>query len=301
MPAAAFFLALLCLVLCAQRATAGCGEMSWPCFSTSNGTTGRPCGANAFVAVTTCKDGGAFQCAPCDYNDPAELCGQNFGAQCASGCDWNWCFKRNLTDLGSCASPGCQVCMAQFACSNNGPQQCEQATDGPEWGQVCVQPLSCTATDGAAFSQVCTASAEKKGSAAVPQQYPAAQPRGTSFAALQKGYLSAIAGKGAAWTDYKAAPGPKADRSGVVCVEGLLTPVKLTADGNPACVSADGANCVWTPTPSDCSSLAAASWSGTPVLECGAAMAEIWGSTGYEDPGSWCSKAKAGLAKMGYA
>ncbi|KAI9008693.1 hypothetical protein DFJ74DRAFT_711787 [Hyaloraphidium curvatum] len=66
--------------------------------------------------------------------------------------------------------------------------------------------------------------------------------------------------------------------------------VSTTPGGNPACLSRDARNCIWT---SDecCKGLVNTAGSTAPFLECGPPHAAIWGDSGMVDPEGWCMKA----------
>ena len=59
----------------------------------------------------------------------------------------------------------------------------------------------------------------------------------------------------------------------------------ITRDGNPACASYDGANCLWG------QSLRDIDFSRVRPLVCGAAHRALYGVTGFEDPNHWCNLA----------
>jgi len=59
----------------------------------------------------------------------------------------------------------------------------------------------------------------------------------------------------------------------------------ITADGNPACATYDGANCLWG------KSVAQIDFAKVKPLACGARHRELYGSTGFEDPKHWCNVA----------
>lgn len=59
----------------------------------------------------------------------------------------------------------------------------------------------------------------------------------------------------------------------------------ITADGNPACASYDGASCLWGRKMSDID------FSRVKPLVCGAAHRRLYGVTGFEDPKHWCNLA----------
>ena len=59
----------------------------------------------------------------------------------------------------------------------------------------------------------------------------------------------------------------------------------ITADGNPACATYDGANCLWG------KSMAEIDFAKVKPLACGARHRELYGSTGFEDPKHWCNLA----------
>jgi hypothetical protein len=59
----------------------------------------------------------------------------------------------------------------------------------------------------------------------------------------------------------------------------------ITADGNPACASYDGANCLWG------QGRAEIDFAKVQPLVCGARHRQLHGSTGFEDPKHWCNLA----------
>ena len=59
----------------------------------------------------------------------------------------------------------------------------------------------------------------------------------------------------------------------------------ISADGNPACATYDGANCLWG------KSVAQIDFAKVKPLACGARHRELYGSTGFEDPKHWCNLA----------
>lgn len=68
---------------------------------------------------------------------------------------------------------------------------------------------------------------------------------------------------------------------------GGLLAYTFMPDGNPACASYDGANCLWGIAP------AQLDWRRLQPLACGEAHRRRWNSTGYEDPKHWCSLARS--------
>ena len=59
----------------------------------------------------------------------------------------------------------------------------------------------------------------------------------------------------------------------------------ITNDGNPACASYDGANCLWGQSMRDIE------FSRVRPLVCGAGHRKLYGVTGFEDPNHWCNLA----------
>lgn len=59
----------------------------------------------------------------------------------------------------------------------------------------------------------------------------------------------------------------------------------ITADGNPACATYDGANCLWGKSRSEID------FARVKPLACGARHRQLYGSTGFEDPKHWCNLA----------
>lgn len=59
----------------------------------------------------------------------------------------------------------------------------------------------------------------------------------------------------------------------------------ITNDGNPACASYDGANCLWGQSMRDID------FSRVRPLVCGAGHRKLYGVTGFEDPNHWCNLA----------
>lgn len=68
---------------------------------------------------------------------------------------------------------------------------------------------------------------------------------------------------------------------------GLLV-FTITEDGNPACASYDGRNCLWGQKMSDID------FARVKPLICGAAHRTLYGTTGFEDPKHWCNLARRG-------
>jgi len=66
---------------------------------------------------------------------------------------------------------------------------------------------------------------------------------------------------------------------------------RIMSDGNPACASYDGQNCLWGQNKSQIS------LARVHPLVCGANHRAQWGVTGYEDPKHWCNLAKR-VARM---
>jgi hypothetical protein len=62
----------------------------------------------------------------------------------------------------------------------------------------------------------------------------------------------------------------------------------VTADGNPACASYDGANCLWGKT------MGEVDFARVKPLVCGAQHRQLYGVTGFEDPKHWCNLALRG-------
>ena len=59
----------------------------------------------------------------------------------------------------------------------------------------------------------------------------------------------------------------------------------ILGDGNPACASYDGANCLWGKTRAEID------FAKVKPLVCGARHRQLYGSTGFEDPKHWCNLA----------
>jgi hypothetical protein len=59
----------------------------------------------------------------------------------------------------------------------------------------------------------------------------------------------------------------------------------IMADGNPACATYDGANCLWG------TRMAEIDFAKVRPLACGARHRQLYGSTGFEDPKHWCNLA----------
>lgn len=59
----------------------------------------------------------------------------------------------------------------------------------------------------------------------------------------------------------------------------------ITNDGNPACASYDGRNCLWGKT------MAEIDFAKVRPLVCGAGHRKLYGVTGFEDPNHWCNLA----------
>jgi hypothetical protein len=66
---------------------------------------------------------------------------------------------------------------------------------------------------------------------------------------------------------------------------------RILSDGNPACASYDGQNCLWGQNKSQIS------FARVHPLICGANHRAQWGVTGYENPRHWCNLAKR-VARM---
>jgi len=65
---------------------------------------------------------------------------------------------------------------------------------------------------------------------------------------------------------------------------GLLV-FAIMQDGNPACASYDGKNCLWG------KSIGEIDFTRVRPLVCGAAHRTLYGVTGFEDPKHWCNLA----------
>jgi hypothetical protein len=123
LPLAILALSLLGFFL--SSALAGCpSTQSWDCYTTTNGTTGQPCGS----IQTKCCRNGMFSCELCDIDGIPSECSAN-GPTCNSGCNWAWCANEQTT--GSCVSQGCLVCISQWSCVYNGKPQCNEVSQGP--------------------------------------------------------------------------------------------------------------------------------------------------------------------------
>jgi hypothetical protein len=57
----------------------------------------------------------------------------------------------------------------------------------------------------------------------------------------------------------------------------------ITNEGNPACASYDGRNCLWGKSVRDID------FARVKPLVCGAAHRQLYGVTGFEDPNHWCN------------
>lgn len=79
------------------------------------------------------------------------------------------------------------------------------------------------------------------------------------------------------------------------CYDGIYVPIKQTASGDPACLSRDGMNCVWSTDDAGCKATLANMGSPVNQLACGADVKSKWGITGYEDPNHWCAKGKKAM------
>lgn len=93
--------------------------------------------------------------------------------------------------------------------------------------------------------------------------------------------------------------GPDYGGSAWKCVQDISgadswVPVKLTAWSQASCMSYDSRNCIWAPKEC-CESIAASGDNSSPYFECGPIHASVWGTTGYEDPNSWCNRAMAAI------
>jgi hypothetical protein len=65
----------------------------------------------------------------------------------------------------------------------------------------------------------------------------------------------------------------------------------IMSDGNPACATYDGSNCLWGV------AMGSIDFSKVKPLVCGAAHRRLYGVTGFEDPNHWCNLAlKSGSA-----
>jgi hypothetical protein len=65
---------------------------------------------------------------------------------------------------------------------------------------------------------------------------------------------------------------------------GLLA-FTITSEGDPACASYDGTNCLWGQPIRDID------FSRVRPLVCGAGHRDLYGTTGFEDPNHWCNLA----------
>jgi hypothetical protein len=65
---------------------------------------------------------------------------------------------------------------------------------------------------------------------------------------------------------------------------GLLV-FAITNEGNPACASYDGRNCLWGKT------IGEIDFTRVRPLVCGAGHRKLYGVTGFEDPNHWCNLA----------
>ena len=68
------------------------------------------------------------------------------------------------------------------------------------------------------------------------------------------------------------------------CIPNVTTPVKINMKGNVECMSTDGSNCYWGQCPSTTVP------KGIKPLVCGDMHKKVYGITGYDTPGHWCSE-----------
>lgn len=71
--------------------------------------------------------------------------------------------------------------------------------------------------------------------------------------------------------------------------KGSFTPIALSNGGNPVCMSSNAWDCLWA-SAECCSSLASSAGARPTFLECGAAHASAWNSTGYDHADHWCRR-----------
>lgn len=79
------------------------------------------------------------------------------------------------------------------------------------------------------------------------------------------------------------------------CLPGVTTPVRLNDAGDVEAMSNDGRHAMWQSSDEQCRGLAAHPPERIAPLGCGKAHAAIWGSTGYETAGHWCTTARDSL------
>jgi hypothetical protein len=75
------------------------------------------------------------------------------------------------------------------------------------------------------------------------------------------------------------------------CVGGIDVPVSLNENGDVQCMGTDGRNCIW----GKCQEKLENPPKSLKPLSCGDVHKKIYGSTGYDNPDHWCSKAKPQL------
>ena len=74
------------------------------------------------------------------------------------------------------------------------------------------------------------------------------------------------------------------------CVPGIGVPVRMNNSGDTECMSVNNRDCLWS---GDCYNTLTTPADSVKPLACGEMHKKEWGSTGYEDPGHWCSKVRS--------
>jgi hypothetical protein len=76
------------------------------------------------------------------------------------------------------------------------------------------------------------------------------------------------------------------------CADDILTPFRLNKNNDVECMSQDARWCMGQESVGDCNALAASPPRNVRSLACGSMHLAVWGSTGYDQPDSWCVRGR---------
>ncbi len=83
------------------------------------------------------------------------------------------------------------------------------------------------------------------------------------------------------------------------CLPNILTPLRKNSKGNVECAATDGKNCLWQNDLASCQNLVNSMPQNLQPLACGDMHKQIYGGTGYDTPGHWCSAGYSELVDLG--
>lgn len=97
------------------------------------------------------------------------------------------------------------------------------------------------------------------------------------------------------WSYSEGVTGQGTESSTWKCLPGVPVPLRKGFDGEIECMSNDGRNCSWQTNDANCNRLLTNPVTPDNPLKCGTMTKSIYGITGYDQPGHWCSKGRQQL------